>query len=79
MRGLPGLKVAREAVGLTQRGLSESTGLSAQFISFLECGRSDPSSETLVRLAEVLGVTVDSLLRPEQPTITAHPQAEVAQ
>ena len=65
MRGLPGLKVARESAGLTQKGLAEAIGMSTMFISFLECGRSDASTETLLRVAEVLGTTTDALLRPE--------------
>lgn len=74
---LPGLASARKQARMTQAELAERLQLQRETIARYEIGDRDPSSETLVRLAEVLGVTVDALLRPEQPMPAA--QAEVPQ
>ena len=49
---------ARKASGLTQKELSERTGIAQGDISRLENGNSNPSIRTLQRLAMGLGMTV---------------------
>lgn len=49
------LKALREAQGLTQDKLSEQSTVSAQTISFVECGRSSPSLATAELLVHGLG------------------------
>ncbi len=46
---------ARVATGLTQKQLSEMTGISQADISRLECGTANPSIKTLQRIADALG------------------------
>ena len=56
------VKTAREAKNLTQEQLSEKLGLSNNFISNIERGRSKPSLETLVKICTALDTTPDFLL-----------------
>ncbi|HWN66776.1 MAG TPA: helix-turn-helix domain-containing protein [Haliangium sp.] len=53
---------ARHARQLTQEQVSEQLGVSSEFYSRIERGLAHPSLETLLRMAEVLGVAVDALL-----------------
>lgn len=46
---------ARQETGLTQRELSERTGIAQSDISKLENGNANPSIRTLKRLAEAMG------------------------
>ena len=47
---------ARKASGLTQKDLSDRTGIAQADISKLENGNSNPSLKTLKRLAEGMGM-----------------------
>ena len=49
---------ARKASGLTQKQLSERTGIAQADISKLESGNANPSLKTLQRLAEGMGMTL---------------------
>lgn len=49
---------ARKASGLTQKELSERTGIAQGDISKLENGNANPSMRTLQRLALAMGMTV---------------------
>lgn len=49
---------ARKAAGLTQKELSEKTGIAQGDISKLENGSGNPSLRTLKRLAEGMGKTL---------------------
>ena len=73
MRGLPGLKSSRECARMTQGQLADKVQMSVQTISFLECGRADPSAETLRRLSDVLGCSVDALLASQPPASEGQP------
>lgn len=53
---------ARHARGLTQEQVAEKLQVSSEFYSRIERGVAHPSLETLLRMADVLGVTVDALL-----------------
>jgi transcriptional regulator with XRE-family HTH domain len=48
---------------MTLRWLAKETGLSNPFLSQLENGRTSPSAESLSRLADVFGFTMDELWR----------------
>lgn len=52
------LKAIRIAANLTQEQLAEKVGMRAQNITRLETGGRTPSWETVLRLAEALGVSV---------------------
>ncbi len=49
---------ARHEAGLTQKQLSERTGISQSDISKFECGDGNPSMKTLKRIAAGLGMCV---------------------
>ena len=48
--------------GMTARHLAGRLGTTPQAVRFLLCGETLPSAPTCVRLADVLGCTVDQLL-----------------
>ncbi len=52
----------RKQRGLTQEKLSEKCDLSPQYISNIERSISIPSTETLLRICDVLEVTPDAIL-----------------
>jgi transcriptional regulator with XRE-family HTH domain len=62
------LRAWRRYRSLTQRGLSDSTGIPQPNVAALESGRVEPKLSTLERLAAGLGVTLGTLLdrRPPQ-------------
>lgn len=54
----------RKEKGLTQEGLARKADISYHTIIKLESGRiKNPKAETILRLAEALGVTTDRLLK----------------
>ena len=59
---VPSLKRLRESKGLTQKALADAVGLSEHAIYLFESGRTDPSLDTLKRLAQALGVQPGALL-----------------
>lgn len=59
----------RLARGKTQGQVAEAAGMSRVGYRAVESGEATPKTETLVRIAEALGTTVDALLRP---TSTLH-------
>jgi transcriptional regulator with XRE-family HTH domain len=61
------LEALREAAGLSQYRLAQLAGLSKQNISRLELGYSEPSFETVLRLAAALRVEVMSFAYPLPP------------
>lgn len=61
------LKRYREMNHLTQEQLAEKAGISHPFYANLERGNKGVSLFTLKTLADVLGVSTDSLLREENP------------
>ena len=60
---MPGerLRASREAAGLSQQDLAVRAGVSRQLVGAVETGRHLPRVDSALALAEVLGVTVDSL------------------
>lgn len=55
------IRKERQAKGITQEQLAEKVDISVNFMSLIENGR-NMSVETLVKIANALGVTVDYLL-----------------
>jgi len=56
------IRSAREKMGMSQRRLAEQAGLSPQFISDIERGRTPPSLKTLKLIAAVLKISPTVLL-----------------
>lgn len=50
------LKKRREVLGVTQENLAELSGVGLRTLKALESGNSNPTFETLNKLAEVLGM-----------------------
>lgn len=56
------LKLLREEKGLSQKALGKLLNLSQSAIAYYETGDKEPTQETLHRLADYFGVSVDYLL-----------------
>ena len=56
------VRVWRDYRGLTQVALAETSGVNRVQIAEIEAGRKSGSVETLKKLADALGVTVDDLI-----------------
>lgn len=67
------IRACRQAAGLSQEKVAELVGVSRQAVTKWESGQSAPSTENLLRLAEVLGTTVDLLVgtSAERPPLAA--------
>ena len=59
------LKKAREKVGLTQKQASKIVNIERSSLSYYEIGRCLPSIFTLIRLAKIYHVTINSLITKE--------------
>ena len=55
----------RKAAGLTQENVAERANLSQQYVSGLENGKRNPTVETLLDLAQALGVSHVDLVAPD--------------
>ena len=74
------IREIREAKRLTQDQLAERTGISKGFLSDVENGKRNVSSEYLLRIANALNASVDYLLRgtsqpstgPGEPIMIPH-------
>ena len=56
------MKHRRNELNLSLRALAEKTDLSAAFLSQIECGKSNPSLNSLQRIAEALQVSLSYFL-----------------
>ena len=56
------IRQTRKRRDVSQQTLAERISLSPGFISNVECGKKKPGLETLVDIANALGVTLDTLL-----------------
>ncbi len=56
------MKRWREDMGLTVEKLAEQTGISVSHIQNIESASSNPSAETLIRIANALEIPIDLLL-----------------
>ena len=56
------IKEAREKAGYAQKDLADLVGVKPTTFNGYECGKHDPKSDLLVKIANVCGVTVDYLL-----------------
>lgn len=63
-------KLLRKKRGLTQIALQMQTGIEQALLSKYETGERIPPTETLIRLADFYGVSIDYLLsRTDNPEI----------
>ena len=57
------MKRLRTEKGITQGDISRSLKLARSFISNIENGKTNPTLATIAKLAKVLGVSTDELLK----------------
>ena len=71
------LREARQARGLSLRGLADRLGVSPSLISQVETGRAKPSVSTLYAIVTELGISLDELVYPDarRPTPAPEPAA----
>ena len=50
------IKKRREELGMSQKDLAEKAGISQSFLCDIEQGRSKPSIDTALKIAEVLNI-----------------------
>lgn len=60
------IQQARSEKGLTQEALSKMMGISRSAVAMWETGQTRPRAQLLPKLADILGCTVDELLRKEE-------------
>jgi len=63
------IKELRKAEGLTQEQLGEKADLNYKFIGELERGQVNVSLDSLVRIAEALGVKIEDLFSKEKGVV----------
>lgn len=64
------LKRLRKARGLTQQKLAQEAGVSLIVVTKVEQGfTKDPAMSSLVKMADVLGVTIDELIGRTPPKL----------
>lgn len=73
------VRVRRKALGMPQERLAELSDLSTPHMSHIETGSTKVSLPTLVRVANVLGCTVDELLCDSLAEAGAVFEGELAQ
>ncbi len=60
------IKARRERMKINQENLAACAGISTKLLSDIECGRANPTFETMDLVAAALGVELEELLQPEQ-------------
>ena len=63
------LKEFREAKGWTQRQTAMKAGLAPTTYHNYEKGLREPDSETLIKFAELFGITIDELIGRDSPDV----------
>ena len=64
------LRKRRVALGLTQKQLADSLGVTSQHISAIEQGKSAPSLTFLAKLGEEMGTSTDYMITGKEGIIT---------
>ena len=68
------LKALRKSRGYTQIAVQMKTGIEQALLSKFENGERTPPTETLIRLADFYGVSIDYILcRTDNPNIQKKP------
>ena len=58
------IKHRRERMKISQENLADLAGISTKLLSDIECGRANPTFETMDLVAAALGVELEELLQP---------------
>ncbi len=62
------LQAEREARGLSKYAVAARSGVSQQMISYVERGMRNPTLEIMLRLADAVGVRLETLLKRARVT-----------
>lgn len=62
------IRKRRELLGLLQPQLASISGISTRTIQLVEMGKANPSLDTLIKLADPLGLTVKLMLKERYTT-----------
>ena len=73
------LTQARKVAGLTQADAAAKLNVSRQAVSRWESGQSKPSTEKLLALGGLYGISIDQLLNAEEPVVEAAPDEPEAE
>lgn len=65
---------ARSKAELTQRQLARAIGVSASFITQVECGRRTPRLDVLARWARRCGISLSSVFEAVEKDLAAFPE-----
>lgn len=65
------LREERERRGISKYALSAQCGLTQQTISYMERGLRHPSFETVLRIADGIGVNLEDILKRARATVKA--------
>jgi transcriptional regulator with XRE-family HTH domain len=68
------IKNAREDIDLTQFALAEKVGISQNFLGDIERGLKLPSIDTLIKISNVLKISLDSLFTDSLDNIVSEPE-----
>ena len=68
----------RKTLGFSRTELAERTGISSRLLSKLERGDCNPSADQLLSLSEVLGFSLDEVIRDESAAVVSVPRKQVA-
>lgn len=70
------LKIYRMKAGMTQEDVAEKLGVSRQSVAKWERGESLPDIESCMTLADMFGITVDTLIRNMQTMLAGSEEAK---
>ena len=73
------LTQARKTAGLTQADVAAKLNVSRQAVSRWESGQSKPSTEKLLALGDLYGISLDQLLNAAEPVVEAAPDEPEAE
>ena len=69
------LKAWRQSHNVSQAAASSQINITQGMWAMLECGKAEPSTNTLVSVSRLTGISVDALLgNPTQPLPTQEPE-----
>lgn len=67
----------RNKKNITQEKLAEIVDISEVYLSYIECGKKNPSAEILCRIAEALQISLDALILPNIPHLNSEIDADL--
>jgi transcriptional regulator with XRE-family HTH domain len=63
------IKELRNKAGLRQEDLAKKLNIAQNTLSYWESGKTEPSGEALIKLADILGTTTDNILGRDETGI----------